>query len=88
MFNQLPKEDQEKWAKKAKAEAAVAKKKYEEQLKMPPSTDPAARQSCINNLAAFIGPIIEGVHHATGCHVFVAIGGPMKLFDREISTMK
>ncbi|KAK0238773.1 hypothetical protein EDD85DRAFT_1001682 [Armillaria nabsnona] len=71
----LSKEEKEKWVQEAKTEAAVAKKRYEEQLKTAPSTNPA------------VCPIIEGVRIATGCHVFVAVGGPMTLFDREISTM-
>ncbi len=88
MFNELSKEERETWAEGAKVEAAAAKKRYKEQLQTPPSTDPVARQNCLNNLGAFLGPIIEGVRQATGCHVFVTIGGPMRLFDGEISTMK
>ncbi len=88
MFNELSKEEREMWAEGAKAEAAAAKKRYKEQLQTPPSMDPVAHQNCLNNLGAFLGPIIEGVQQATGCHVFVTVGGPVRLFDGEISTMK
>ncbi len=88
MFNELSKEEREMWAEGAKAEAAAVKKWYKEQLQTPPSTDPVACQNCLNNLGAFLGPIIEGVWQATGCQVFITIGGPMRLFDGEISIMK
>lgn len=61
LFKELLKDEQEKWAKAAKSEAALKKKKYEEDLKAPPSQHPIVRQQCLNNVGAFLGPILEGM---------------------------
>ncbi|KAK0457757.1 uncharacterized protein EV420DRAFT_1643614 [Desarmillaria tabescens] len=87
MFNELPKEVRDEWAKEAKSSAVAAKKEYESALKMPPSDNPIVRQQCLNNVGAFLGPILEGVRRATGCHVIAIVGGPMTIYDGEISTM-
>ncbi|KAK7008539.1 hypothetical protein R3P38DRAFT_2791506 [Favolaschia claudopus] len=72
---------------RAKAEAAEAKAAYLGTLKAPPSQSPAARQRCIDSVADFAGPILQGLYTHTGLHATLIMGGPVPEFGGEIRTL-
>ncbi|KAL1749483.1 hypothetical protein FB107DRAFT_280704, partial [Schizophyllum commune] len=49
-----------------------------------PSRSPEARQNALNNLAAFLGPILRGLYEYTGMHATVFMGGPVPACGGDI----
>ncbi|KAK6992844.1 hypothetical protein R3P38DRAFT_2801578 [Favolaschia claudopus] len=87
VFAALPAEERKAIADRAKAEAAVAKTDFLEILKSPPSQSPAARQRCIDAVADFVGPILQGLHSHTGLHATLIMGGPIPMYNGDIRTL-
>ncbi|KAK7043456.1 hypothetical protein R3P38DRAFT_2510527 [Favolaschia claudopus] len=87
VFAQLSDEERTAIADRAKKEAAEAKAEYLKALKSPPSKSPEARQRCIDNVADFAGPILQGLSANTGLHATLIMGGPMPEFGGEIRTL-
>ncbi|KAF8995333.1 hypothetical protein BDZ89DRAFT_1149665 [Hymenopellis radicata] len=69
-FKAMSKEEQAEWGKAVKDEAAQAKEEYVWKMTSKPSQEPKER-------AAFLAPILEGIHDLTGLHVVVSVAGPM-----------
>ncbi|PPR07590.1 hypothetical protein CVT26_002260 [Gymnopilus dilepis] len=76
MFQALPLEQQEKWAKRAEEETAAAIKERERCKKSEPSTKPEDRQVCISGLVRVMQPLLDIVHKSTGWNVTLMAGGP------------
>ncbi|KAK6993081.1 hypothetical protein R3P38DRAFT_3224091 [Favolaschia claudopus] len=87
VFAELSDDERKAYGDRAKAEAAAAKGEYTAALKNPPSQAPADRQRCIDNVGAFIAPILRGVNAATGLHATLILGGPIPEFGGEIRTV-
>ncbi|KAJ6458986.1 hypothetical protein C8R45DRAFT_1031174 [Mycena sanguinolenta] len=77
MFAELSQGEQKEYATRAKEEAAEARKKFDEDLKKPPSKAPEDRQACIDRMGAFVGPILQGIYERTGLHSTILMGGPI-----------
>ncbi|KAK7019223.1 SERTA domain-containing protein 3 [Paramarasmius palmivorus] len=75
-FEKLNKADQDKYFRMAKEEHDERVRKWRETQNAPFSTDPEARQRCIERIAAFIEPILNGLMEATGWHCTLIAGGP------------
>ncbi|KAK0429914.1 hypothetical protein EV421DRAFT_1744766 [Armillaria borealis] len=86
LFKELPAEVCEEWRTKARDAASHNKVEYLNLLKAPPSKDPIDRQECINNLPAFVAPLLKGIHERTGLHVFMFMGGVMPKQKGELGT--
>ncbi|KAL0567300.1 SERTA domain-containing protein 3 [Marasmius crinis-equi] len=76
IFEKLDKAVQKEWKDKAEAIHKNAMKESNDMLTKPPSTEPADRQRCIDNLVRFIKPILDGIAERTGFVVSVIAGGP------------
>ncbi|KAK6975114.1 hypothetical protein R3P38DRAFT_3238013 [Favolaschia claudopus] len=87
VFATLPDEERKAIADRAKQEAAAAKAEYVETLKAPPSQAPQARQRCIDGVADFMGPILQGLYTHTGMHATLIMGGPVPVFGGELRTL-
>ncbi|KAJ7018031.1 hypothetical protein C8F04DRAFT_1278439 [Mycena alexandri] len=88
LFAELSEEEQEALKERAKAEAAAAREEYETKRKAPPSKSPEDRQSeCIDNLGAFLSPILRGIQEYTGLHSVAIFGGPMPKYGGELKTV-
>ncbi|KAJ7917019.1 hypothetical protein B0H13DRAFT_1870706 [Mycena leptocephala] len=86
VFAALSDADREMYATRAKEEAAEARKEYDKAMKDAPSRSPQAKQSCIDNVGAFLAPILQGIHERTGMHSTVILGGPVPKFG-ELRTI-
>ncbi|KAK7043466.1 hypothetical protein R3P38DRAFT_2767090 [Favolaschia claudopus] len=87
VFAGLPDEERKAIAERAKQEAATAKAEYVDMLKAPPSQAPQARQKCIDGVADFMGPILQGLYTHTGMHATLIMGGPVPMFGGELRTL-
>ncbi|KAJ7105137.1 hypothetical protein C8R43DRAFT_1140927 [Mycena crocata] len=87
VFAALPKAEQLAIATRAKAEAEKNKQAFVSALKDPPSTAPADRQKCIDNLPDFVAPILRGIEQYTGLHSVLIVGGPMPKYGGELRTV-
>ncbi|KAH7902846.1 hypothetical protein BJ138DRAFT_1121020 [Hygrophoropsis aurantiaca] len=76
LFDNLPAHIQVQYEDRGTAEHKEALEKWEKTLKEPPSKDPEDQQRCIQQLAAFIEPILDLVTAATGVQVSFIAGGP------------
>ncbi|KAK6991947.1 hypothetical protein R3P38DRAFT_2803347 [Favolaschia claudopus] len=72
---------------RAKEQAAEAKEAYVRSLKNSPSQAPEARQKCIDSVADFVGPILQGLHAHTGMHATLIMGGPVPMYGGELRTL-
>ncbi|KAF7965391.1 hypothetical protein HWV62_44065 [Athelia sp. TMB] len=89
LFNELPIKEQElytKNAKKAKDEALAAWKQAAERA-LTDNRSPSQRQLCLDNIAAFMTPILQGLKDMTGYHWVLLGGGPTPRLDGEIGTV-
>ncbi|KAL1698883.1 hypothetical protein EV121DRAFT_296722 [Schizophyllum commune] len=76
LYNALPAQERTELLARAKAEKAAAKKRWEDALNAPPSTEPSAVQKARDLLEGFLGPIMSGVNdYCAGAHVLVLVGG-------------
>ncbi|KAK6974473.1 hypothetical protein R3P38DRAFT_2811852 [Favolaschia claudopus] len=87
VFANLPEDERKAIGDRAKQEAAVAKAEYVNLLKNPPSQSPQARQKCIDGVADFMGPILQGLYTHTGLHATLIMGGPIPTFGGELRTL-
>ncbi|EIW86725.1 hypothetical protein CONPUDRAFT_148784 [Coniophora puteana RWD-64-598 SS2] len=75
-FGRLSEEAQRSWATKAKEAHDSEVAQWNASLNAPIDSSPEARQIAIDNAQAFLTPILEHVHNATGFHASVFLGGP------------
>ncbi|KAK7017099.1 SERTA domain-containing protein 3 [Paramarasmius palmivorus] len=75
-FEKLPPETRKEFGDKARAEATEREEAYKAALRQPPATEPAARQSAIERVPAFVQPILDGMSAATGWSFTLLAGGP------------
>ncbi|KAK6966800.1 hypothetical protein R3P38DRAFT_2815716 [Favolaschia claudopus] len=87
VFASLPEDERKAIGERAKQQAAEAKAAYMDSLKATPSQTPAARQKCIDAVADFAGPILQGLHAHTGMHATLIMGGPVPMFGGELRTV-
>ncbi|KAK7053552.1 hypothetical protein R3P38DRAFT_2474319, partial [Favolaschia claudopus] len=87
VFADLAAEERKAIGDRAKKEGADAKESYSASLKAPPSQTPEARQRCIDGVADFVGPILQGLFAHTGLHATLIMGGPIPMFGGEIRTL-
>ncbi|KAF9522285.1 hypothetical protein CPB83DRAFT_899762 [Crepidotus variabilis] len=76
MFDALSTPEKAKWEQKAKTDHAAALKKWEDEIKAGPPIAPESRQQCIQALATFVQPILDGIATYTGWKVTILAGGP------------
>ncbi|KAI6151211.1 hypothetical protein BKA82DRAFT_153352 [Pisolithus tinctorius] len=72
---------------KGKAMAQTAIAEWTEALSNPPATDPVSRQSAIDRLPSFAGPLLSGMHAILGMHVTLIVGGPEPRKDGNITVL-
>ncbi|KAJ7149899.1 hypothetical protein C8R43DRAFT_1128380 [Mycena crocata] len=87
LFAELSEEEQEGYRGRAKDEAASARAAYDRALKEPPSKTPQARNAAIENIGAFVAPILQGIHERTGLHSVLILGGPMPKYGGDLRTI-
>ncbi|KAJ7116234.1 hypothetical protein C8R43DRAFT_1137910 [Mycena crocata] len=87
LFKALPQDEKERYAAKAKEEAAAARTLFEKRLKEAPPKGPEARQMCIDEVGNFLSPILQGIMDRTGMHVVAMLGGPMPKYGGELHTV-
>ncbi|KDR66329.1 hypothetical protein GALMADRAFT_232569 [Galerina marginata CBS 339.88] len=76
LFRGLPDFDQQYWSLKANQEHRRLIQDWEETISRPASTDPEARQKCIDGITAFMQPILDLVFEFTGMPTTFMMGGP------------
>ncbi|KDR65475.1 hypothetical protein GALMADRAFT_81806 [Galerina marginata CBS 339.88] len=76
LFNKLPEKERRKWEKDAEKAHKVLLEGWEQALRRPASTDPEARQRCIDSIAGFMQPILDLVVEFTGMPSSFIMGGP------------
>ncbi|KAJ7635974.1 hypothetical protein DFH06DRAFT_1336124 [Mycena polygramma] len=86
-FAALPQSVREDYAKRAKQVAIDARAKYDEEFNKVPSRTPEARQACIDNVGAFIAPILQGITERTGLHSVIILGGPIPKYGGDLRTL-
>ncbi|KAJ7197827.1 hypothetical protein GGX14DRAFT_667673 [Mycena pura] len=87
LFAQLSATEQNEYRERAASEAKSRRDEYEQALKDGPSLEPAARQKCIENVAQFLGPILQGIRDCTYLQGIVMLGGPLPGNNGEIGTV-
>ncbi|KAJ7719395.1 hypothetical protein B0H16DRAFT_1474976 [Mycena metata] len=87
LFAELSLEEQTALKDRASAEAREAKEAYDKARKSPPSKAPEERQRCIDNIGAFLSPILRGIQEYTGLHSVAIFGGPMPKYGGELKTV-
>ncbi|KAJ6506114.1 hypothetical protein DFH09DRAFT_1334853 [Mycena vulgaris] len=87
LFAALPSEERKAISGRVQEEAASQKAAYVKQLTDGPSTAPADRQECIDNIGDFMGPILRGIQEHTGCHALLLLGGPMPKYGGDLRTV-
>ncbi|PPQ76173.1 hypothetical protein CVT24_006599 [Panaeolus cyanescens] len=75
-FDMLGEVEKTYYRELAKKEHEETIKKWENDLKSPPSTAPEDRQKAIRGITNFMQPILDGLCAATGWTASLAIGGP------------
>ncbi|PPR02781.1 hypothetical protein CVT26_009392 [Gymnopilus dilepis] len=76
LFSQLSREAQEQWEKQVEEESKLASEDYERSLNANPSTDPQARQMCIQHIVRTTQPILDALNKSTGWNFSLLAGGP------------
>ncbi|KAJ7780823.1 hypothetical protein DFH07DRAFT_950048 [Mycena maculata] len=84
MFAELTVTERLAYATRAKEEGKAAREAYDKAMKAGPSKSPEARQKCIENVGAFLGPILQGIQERTGLHSVTILGGPIPKYDGEL----
>ncbi|KDR64898.1 hypothetical protein GALMADRAFT_1350442, partial [Galerina marginata CBS 339.88] len=76
LFKELPNVDRSFWNLRAEQDHRRQLQEWEETVKRPASTDPEARQHCIDGITAFMQPILDLVFEFTGMPTTFMMGGP------------
>ncbi|KAF9521892.1 hypothetical protein CPB83DRAFT_911605 [Crepidotus variabilis] len=76
MFDALSAQEKARHEKKAKDGHEAALKKWDAEMKGPPSKNSADRQRCIQGLTQFMPPILDGITECTGWNFTLIGGGP------------
>ncbi|KAF7975994.1 hypothetical protein HWV62_8158 [Athelia sp. TMB] len=90
LFKELSVEEQAVYmdnAKKAKEVAMADYKQAVARALSKESRSPALRQQCLDNVASFMGPIMQGLRDMTGYHWLLIGGGPTPRLEGEIGTV-
>ncbi|KAJ3505719.1 hypothetical protein NLJ89_g7270 [Agrocybe chaxingu] len=85
LFSALSEEEKSQWVQQAKEEHDATVKKWERDLKSPPSTAPADRQKCIQGVIRFMQPILNLVSEATGMKTSFLAGSPEPTHDGRLN---
>ncbi|KAJ7603463.1 hypothetical protein DFH06DRAFT_1350223 [Mycena polygramma] len=72
---------------RAKAEAVLAREKFDKALNDPPGNSPHARQTAIDALGTFVAPILQGIFERTGLHCCLLLGGPIPKYGGDLRTI-
>ncbi|KAL0568515.1 SERTA domain-containing protein 3 [Marasmius crinis-equi] len=76
-FDQLPKDDQQKWQSKAEQDHTQRLEKWANTKELHFSTDPDDRQRSIDLLHSWVMPLLEGIQGLTGLNVSLFCSGPI-----------
>ncbi|KDR79066.1 hypothetical protein GALMADRAFT_64225, partial [Galerina marginata CBS 339.88] len=76
LFKELPSADRGFWNLRAEQEHRRLLRQWEETIQRPASTDPEARQQCIDGITGFMQPILDLVFEFTGMPTTFMMGGP------------
>ncbi|KAJ6455627.1 hypothetical protein C8R47DRAFT_1082646 [Mycena vitilis] len=87
LFAALPKAEQDEYKARAKAEAVLAREKFDKALNDPPGNSPHARQTAIDALGTFVAPILQGIFERTGLHCCLLLGGPIPKYGGDLRTI-
>ncbi|KAF7966208.1 hypothetical protein HWV62_39670 [Athelia sp. TMB] len=90
IYNNLSSDEQAMYmnnARKDKDAAIAAYKLAVERALCKDNRSPAQRQTCLDNVAAFMAPIMHGLKDMTGYHWVLLGGGPTPRLDGEIGTV-
>ncbi|KAF7969170.1 hypothetical protein HWV62_28178 [Athelia sp. TMB] len=90
LFKKLSSSEQATYAANAKRDKEAAVKKYKkdvEEALSKTNRSPAQRQLCLQNVAAFMSPIMQGLKDMTGYNWVLLGGGPDPQHGGDISTV-
>ncbi|KAJ6477904.1 hypothetical protein C8R47DRAFT_1219805 [Mycena vitilis] len=87
VFGNLSDTEREGYKARAKEAAADARAEYDKALVEAPCQSPEAKQRCIDNVGAFLGPILQGIQERTGMHSTIIMGGPVPKYGGDLRSI-
>ncbi|KAJ7622769.1 hypothetical protein DFH06DRAFT_1340640 [Mycena polygramma] len=87
LFAELSEAERQGFKTRAKDAATAARGEYERALNEVPSQTAEEKQKCIDNVGAFLGPILQGIQERTGLHSTVILGGPIPKYGGELRSI-
>ncbi|KAL0571331.1 SERTA domain-containing protein 3 [Marasmius crinis-equi] len=86
-FDQIPKEEQQKWQSKAEQDHGQRLEKWANSKELHFSTDPEERQRSIDLLHSWVMPLLEGIQGLTGLNVSMFCSGPIPADQGNINVL-
>ncbi|KAK7022849.1 SERTA domain-containing protein 3 [Paramarasmius palmivorus] len=84
-FEKLPEAERIHWKDVAESDHRVLTQKWHDAVNKPVDTSPEARQACIENIAAFVMPFLNGLSERTGWNATIIMGGPEPADDGRLN---